>query len=426
MKTTLKEQSPFSMELTVSLDSDELGTYVTQARKQASQGLEVNGFRKGKVPEDVAKEQLSDGQLREAALQFAMEESFSKAVSEQKWDVAMTEELNVKKNTPEELTYTVLVRLWPNVELGDVKQFSVPRKPVTVDDAKFTEAVDTLRNMKASFLVKEGAVAEGDRVELDFSATKDGKAVPGAEGKNHPLVVGGSTFMPGFEEQLVGLRAGDTKEFDLTAPKDYAYTELAGSTLHFMVTVNTVQIVMRPEVNDNFAKTLKYDSVDALNTAVRESVLAQERIKERDRVRLAIMDTILSGIDIATPDFLVEQELEQMVGRFETDLQSKGLGLDLYLARLNKTRDDIKKQWKKEAERQVRMSLIVRQVIKDRRIVPNEADVESTLKDTLARLSGQEGFDPGSVDMDALRRTVADRIVTEQALGYLEQSCATA
>ena len=151
METTLKEKSPYSVQLTITLHADELGTYLAQAREQASKGLALDGFRKGKVPADILKEKLSDDQLREAALQFAMEESFSRAVAEQKWDVATTEELNVKKNTPEELTYTVLVRLWPNVELGDLSRFSVERRPVVADDAKISEAMDTLRNMKASF-----------------------------------------------------------------------------------------------------------------------------------------------------------------------------------------------------------------------------------------------------------------------------------
>lgn len=426
MKTTLKEEQPFTVLLTVSLDEADLKAYVRDARELASKNLKVDGFRKGKAPDNVASEHLSDEQLREASLQIALEDSFSKAVQEQKWDVARTEELQVKKNTPTELSYAVRVRLWPNVELGDLGRFAVQRHEVVVNDESLKQATETLLNMRATFMDKEGSVAEGDRVEIDFSASKDGKDVPGAEGKNHPLVVGGKTFMPGFEEQLIGLRAGDAKEFNLKAPDDYAHSELAGSTLHFTVTVKKVQLVMRPEVNDEFAKSLKYDNVDALNVAIKESVRAQEAAKERDRIRLAVMDAILDETKMSTPDFLVQEETEGMLRRFEQDLQSKGLGLELYLARLNKTRDDIKKQWKEEAERQVRMSLVLRQVIKDQRIMADESEVESTLTDTLGRLSNQEGFSQEGLDMDALRRTVADRIVTEKALAYLERACAKA
>lgn len=426
MKTTLKEESAYTIRLTVSLDKDDISEHMRSARQQASKDLSVDGFRKGNVPEDVASEHLSDDHIKEAALQLALEDSFSRAVREQQWDVVRTEELKVVKNSPQELSYTVLVRLWPPVQLGDLSRFSVQRKSVSVSDEQVNEALDTLRNMRATFLDKEGPIADGDRAEIDFTATKDGKPVPGAEGKNHPLIIGGKTFMPGFEEHLVGLRAGDRKEFDLTAPKDYAYQELAGNTLHFAVIVGKVQLVMRPDITDDFAKELKYDGVDSLKQAVRESVRAREQAKERDRIRLAIMDSVLGQVVAPSPEFLVTEETEQMIRRFESDLQSKGLALDLYLARLNKTRDDIKKQWKGEAERQVRMSLVIRQVIKDQRIVPENEEIESTLRDTLGRLSRQDGFSEDALDTDALRRTIADRIVTEKALTYLERTCTAA
>ena len=426
MQTTLKEEHPYSIRLTVSLDKEDLAEYVRAAREAARKDLAVDGFRKGNVPDDVAEKHISDDQLREAALQFALEGSFSRAVQEQQWDVAKTEELKVTKNTPEALTYSVLVRVWPTVALADLSQCTVEPKTVSVTEEQVDQGLETLRNMRASFLDKEGPVAEGDRVEIDFSATKDGKAVPGAEGKSHPLVVGGSSFMPGFEEQLIGLRAGDRKEFDLTAPEDYAYPELAGKTLHFTVSVGKVQLVMRPEVNDEFAKSLKYESEASLRKAVRDSVQAQEAAKERDRIRLAIMDRILGATDVPAPDFLVAEETEMMIRRFESDLATKGLGLDLYLARLGKTRDELRGQWQDEAIRQVKMSLVVRQIIKDQHIMPGEDEVEASVQDAVARLSKQEGFSEEALDMTALRRTVADRVVTERALAYLEQTCVKA
>ena len=424
MKTTLKEEQPYTTRMSVLLDHDDLAEHVRKARELAQKDLEVDGFRKGNVPDDIALKHITDEHVREAAMQLALEASFSRAVTEQKWDVAKTEELKVTKNTSDELSYTVLVRIWPSIELGDLSRCAVERKNVSVSEDRMKQGLETLQNMRSTFLDKEGSVADGDRVEIDFSATKDGKAVPGAEGKSHPLVVGGSTFMPGFEEELIGLRAGDRKEFDITAPKDYAYPELAGNMLHFTVLVNKVQIVMRPDINDDFAKQLKYENVETLKKAVRDSVLAQEMTKERDRIRMAIMDSLLSDTNVPSPDFLVKEETEMMVRRFEQDLASKGLGLDMYLARLSKTRDDLTKQWQTEAERQVRMSLVVRQIIKDQQIAPDESEVQATMKDTISRMSGQEGFSEESLDMDALKRSVADRMVTEKALAYLEKSCA--
>jgi len=423
MKTTLKEQqSPWTLAVTVSLDEGDLSGHFSAARKELAKELAVEGFRKGKAPDDVASSQLSDEKVRQAALQIALEKSFSDVVRQQNWDIARTEELQVLKNTLEELTYSVMVCLWPQVDLGGVAEVTVARKEVLVGQEQMEEALDTLRNMRASFLEKEGPIAQGDRVELDFRATRNGVAVPGAEGNAHPLIVGGKTFLPGFEEELVGLRTGDRKEFDLKAPDDYPYREIAGATLHFEVTVSKVQLVMRPEINDAFAKELKYENTEALREAIQQSVQAQERTRERDRIRLAIMEAIITKAELPTPDFMVTEETDRIIGRFEQDLQSKGLGLELYLSRLGKTRDDLVSQWQGEAQRQVRMSLIIRQVIKDQRLTADTEEVEQTFRDTLGKLSGQEGFNEQEIDAEALRRTVADRIVTEKAFAYLERT----
>ena len=423
MKTTTKQRNDYVIELTVTLDGSDLKDYLEQARRQLASGLSVDGFRKGMVPDDVARKHLTDEQVRQAALELAVEGSFSNAVREQGWDVAKTEGLNVTKNDAEELSYHISVSVWPTVPLQGLAEIKIPVREVTVTDEQVQEALDTLRNMKASFLDKEGVVADGDRVEIDFTSTVDGKPIPGGDGKGYPLIVGGKSFLPGFEEQLVGLRKGDSKSFDVKAPDDYARSELAGKTVSFAVTIGSVQIVMRPEVDDEFAVSLKYENADALKEAARSSVAAQERTKERDRVRLAIMDEFLSKSDVPAPGYLVDEELDRMVQRFEQDLAGRGLSLDIYLSRLGKSRDEIREQWKSEAQRQVRMSLVVRQVVKERGITADPSVVEATMKDTLERFSGEEGFAAESVDQEMLRRTVQDRLVTEQALAYLEREC---
>jgi len=423
MKISTKEKGDHVVELTISLGADELATHINQAKEQLVSEVSVDGFRKGKAPDKMASQKISDDKVREAALQASVESSFSSVAKEQELDVAKTSELKILKNTPTELTYSILVSIWPKLELGDLSRFGTTRQTIQVTDEQVKEALDTLRNMKATFLDKEGPVTEGDRTEIDFAASVDDKPVSGGEGKNHPLVVGGKTFMPGFEEQLIGLRGGDTKEFELIAPKDYAHPDLAGKTLHFTVTIRKVQVVMRPEINDEFAHSLKFDDTKSLEQAARDSVTAQERTKERDRIRLAIMNKILAETKLPAPEFLVQEEVEQMTRRFEQDLQAKGLGLDLYLARLGKSRDEMKKQWQDEAARQVRMSLIIRQVIREQHIDVSEQEADAMLKDTVSQFASQEGIPQDKLDTETLRRTIVDRILTEKALAHLEHVC---
>lgn len=426
MHVTKNHIDDHSVDVEIQLDKEELQEYILAAKSALVEGLTVEGFRKGKAPAHIAEKELSEQAVRSEALERALEGSFTKAVQEQQWDVARTDDLKVEQNDAEGLKYHVRVHLWPAVILPELATVRVDRKAVVVSDAEIQEALDTVRNMRATFLDKEGPAAIGDRVEIDFDASLHNVPIEGGSSRNHALIIGGKEFMPGFEDHLVGLRPEMTAEFTITAPADYHETQLAGKEIQFKVTLHRVQSVLKPAVDDTFAKSVgHFDTVQQLESSIRSGITAEKTTKEQQRVRLAILDAIIAHGTVPAPVDLVTEELHHMVHRFGDDLRERGTELSMYLARLKKTEADLESEWRPEAERQVRIQLVLREIAKQQHIQVAPEELEQAAQELLASYvrSGQIG-DVQQIDQERLRSTIADRMLRDKVLGFLELSCA--
>jgi trigger factor len=263
-------------------------------------------------------------------------------------------------------------------------------------------------------------------VEVDFDASIAGTPVEGGSSRNHPLIIGGKNFMPGFEEELVGLAAGQTKQFTLTAPTEYYEQSLAGKTIDFSVTVRRVQAVLKPAADDAFARSLgQFTDLAQLRANVHDGLLREKNAAERQRIRLAILDAIISATTVPAPVHLCERELDQMVHRFEHDLRDRGMELSMYLARIKKTQEQLRTEWMPQAERQVRIMLILRALARSQNIAVDQQELESQMNAAITEMvrSGQATED--QVDPERVRTALSERILTEKTLGFLESRCAT-
>ena len=389
--------------------------------------MTVEGFRKGKAPQHLVDKQLNTEVVRTEALELALEGSFSEAVVQQGWDIIRTTDLKVERNDATGLRYSVQVHLWPQVTLPDLETIKVPRKTIEVSESEIDEGLDTVRNMRATFLDKVEAAMAGDRVEVDFDASMNGTPIEGGSSRNHPLVIGGKSFMPGFEEELTGLKAGESRQFTLTAPADYYEPMLAGKRVDFSVIMRRVQSVLKPAADEAFAKSLgNFTGIEQLRVSLREGIANEKRAKEKQRVRLAILDAIIEKTSVPAPESLVKSELDEMVHRFGHDLQGKGIELSMYLARMKKTEDDLRKDWHAEAKRQVRITLVLRTTAKQKSIVVSPDEVEAALNEAIGELIRQGQMTEDQVDPQRIRNALHERMLTDRTLDFLEGTCATA
>lgn len=424
METKVTQIEEGRVQLAVELNRDELQRYIDRVQKEALSEIQVDGFRKGKVPENLGKQQLDTQKVLQAALQDALEGSLSEAVKKTELDVYRVSDLKITENSGDGLKYTVHVTLFPKAALPDLKEFSATRKETTVNDVEIAETLEVLRGSRSTFTAKGTAAVTGDRVEVDFHVKSDGKTIEGGESKNHPLIIGGKGFIPGFEDQLVGMKKDEQKTFSLMAPADYYHKDIAGKKLDFEVTMKSVQNVTKPEINDAFAQSLgKFQNLDQLKGGIREGIYEEKRQKEQQRVRLEVLDQIAAKMNVKLPEAFIEDQLETLLANFERDLGERGMEIGMYLAQLGKTRDDLKKEWRPEAERQAKISFVIHKVAQERDLTATPQEIAETLNQQVQALAARGAIDPSQIDVANARRAIADQLTNEKALEFIEGIC---
>lgn len=424
MQSNITSIKDWKTTLTVELDRTELSHYIEQVEAQALGEVEIDGFRKGKVPKDLARKHIDQQQLLQAALEQALHRSLSLAISEQNLDVLRVSDLSVKENTAEKLLYTVLLTVMPDIKAPDIAEIKVQRKPVEVGDDEIDQTLSMIRESRAIFNPKEAPAATGDRVEVDFTVKEGDKVIEGGESKNHPVVIGANKFIPGFEDQLIGLKKDEEKSFSLTAPKDYFHKDIAGKKLNFSVTVRNVQTIEKPELTDAFVQGVgQFKNLDQLKLSIKEGISAEKREKETQRLRLEILDHLIKKADVPAPDFMVKDQLDAMVASFDRDLHERGMEMGMYLAHLNKTQDDLRKEWQTEAEKQVRISLLVHAIAKQKNLIAEEPEVEETFNQMIQMMVARGNTDPASIDPEQVKQNIRERLTTEKTLNFIEGLC---
>lgn len=426
MLNNLRKLNNSQIKATVELDREDLQKYLNKAETILGGNLEVKGFRKGKVPNELLKKHLDQGQVRALALEMAVEESLSDVIKTSSLDVLDTSQLAIEKNDPVQLKYSVLLDLFPEVALADLGKIKVKRQDVKVEDKEVEDALEVIKNSRSSFVNKDDneTAEEGDRVEVDFEVRKEGQIIEGGVSKNHPLIIGGRNFIPGFEDKLVGMKKNEERSFSLTAPVDYFYKDIAGKELAFKVKMNDIKRVVRPEVNDNFARSLgQFVDMGELKESVKEGLTQEKKIKENQKLRLEILDNIISRSQIGVPENLLIKQLDIMVSDFDHTLHEKDLELGLYLAKIGKTQEELKKEWTKDAEKQVKTSLILRKLSKDLNIEASQEEVEKMAGQVIQSAIAKGEADQADIDPEKIKENIASRIVNEKALEYLESHC---
>lgn len=422
MTHQFKKIDQFQKELTVELVKDDLKRYVERTEDILGQDLKVDGFRKGKVPKDQLKKHLDPAVVLESALDVAIRESLARVIQEEDLDMMSFSKPEVKENTPEKLVYKVLLVLFPDIKIKDIDGLKVVRKDVVVEQKEVEDTLNTIRKSRAGYGEKDGPADNGDRVEIDFEVKAEGNPIDGGVSKNHPMILGEKHFIPGFEENLVGMKKDEEKAFSLTAPENYYRKDMAGKKLDFNVKMIKVQSVRVPELNDDFAKTLgKFDGIADLVISVKDGLLQEKRIKEQQRVRLEILNQMTKASNIDAPDFMVAKQLDSMLRDFDNNLHANGMELGLYLAHVGKTQEDLKKDWKGEAENQVKIFLILHKAAKDRNITASREEVDQELNTVVQSILMRGGTLQENMDVERLKEDISTKIINEKTLSSLEK-----
>ena len=424
MNSSLKKISSNKYELTVDLGREELSGYVKKAEKVITDEVKIDGFRKGKVPKDRIRKEVGDQYILEQALDIAVQDSLAKTINEKKLEVLEVSGLNVKENSASKLLYTIQVVTFPEVELPKISDIKVKSRDINVEQKEIMDALDFLRTSRAKLVTKEGAAERGDRVEVDFEVTSDGLPVEDGVSKSHPLVIGDNKFIPGFEDQLIGMKKDENKKFSLKAPADYFHKSVAGRILDFSVKVLAVQIVNKQDLNDDFAKSSgKFQKLQELEENIRNGILEEKKIKEKQRLRLEILARIFEKSKIDLPDEMVDGKVNEMIIGFDNELHAKGMELSFYLAHLGKNETDLRKDWRPEAERQVGYALILRKMAKVNNFSPSKEEIEEEANRVAQAMVMRGQINPENLNLETLKEAIEGDLTNEKVFKMLEDSC---
>lgn len=376
--------------LTVEVTAEEVAKGLDQAFKKVVKQINVPGFRKGKMPRQMFEKMYGVESLFQDALDIILPHAYGHAVEDAGIDPVDQPEIDVvtmEKGQP--LVFTAKVVVKPEVTLGNYKGLEVTKLEETVTDKEIDEQLQSQQNRLAELVVKEDAIVEGDTAVIDFEGFVDEVAFEGGAGTDYPLEIGSNSFIPGFEEQLVGSKTGDAKDVEVTFPEEYHAAELAGKAATFKVTVKEVKGKELPELNDDFAKEVdaEVEGIDALRAKLKEVTAEEKKQLAAQTLRDTLVEAAAENATIDIPEAMIASETDRMLQEFGQRLEQQGMNLDLYYQFSGQDEEALRSQMTEDANNRVKVSLTLEAIAKQENIEASEEDINAELEKMSAQFN---------------------------------------
>ena len=350
-----------------------------KAFKKKVKEVKVDGFRKGSVPKNIYIEKFGIESLYMDAANDVVQDAYTKALQDSKVEPVIEPVIDVKEINEEKVVFEITITGKPEVKLGDYKNLKVKKEDVEVSKEEVDHEIEHLREQFAEIRVKEdGKVEDGDTAVIDFKGTVDGKELEGGSGENFPLEIGSHTFIPGFEEGVLGMKVGEEKDLHLKFPEDYV-KDLAGKEVVFHVTLNEIKTRILPDIDEDFFKDLGYDKVTNQDELVIE---VEKMIKDRktqdadDRFLEEVLKNASENMEVDLPEEIIDDEVHRMMHQFESQLKMQGLTLDQYMEFTKMSHEDFHKNMEPEAIKRIKYRYLIEAVAEKEKIEVTDEEAE--------------------------------------------------
>ncbi|WP_186576235.1 trigger factor [Aquibacillus kalidii] len=370
--------------LTVEVESEKFDKALDQAFKKVVKQVQVPGFRKGKMPRGLFEQRFGVESLYQDAVDIILPEAYSGAIDETGIEPVDQPEVDITQiEKGKNLIFTAKVTVKPEVKLGEYKGLEVEEENTEVSDEDVEHELKHQQEHHAELVVKEeGTVENGDTVVMDFEGFVDGEAFEGGKAENHSLEIGSGSFIPGFEEQLVGKEAGVDAEVEVTFPEEYHAEELAGKAATFKVKIHEIKAKELPELDDEFAKDVdeEVETLDELKKKIRERLENQKATDADNKKRESLVEQASDNAEVEVPEAMVSTELDRMLNEFEQRLQMQGMTLDMYYQFSGQDADALKEQMKEDAGKRVKTNLTLEAIANTENVEATEEDINKELE----------------------------------------------
>ena len=399
--------------LTVEVPEEKVKEGLNQAFKKVVKEVQAPGFRKGKMPRPMFEKMYGVESLYNDALDFILPEAYRNAVDEADIDPVDRPEIDIEQmEKGKSLIFKATVTVKPEVKLGEYKGLEVTRQETEVTDEEIEEQLKNSQTAFAELVVKEdGEVENGDTVKLDFKGFSEGVPFEGGEAQDFDLEIGSGSFIPGFEEQMVGMKVDEEKEIEVTFPEEYHAAELAGKPAVFKVTVKEIKAKEIPELNDELAKEIdeEVESLDELRTKLKEKTAEEKKSASETAIRDDLVEAAARNAEIDIPEAMITSEVERMLEEFEQRLQQQGMNLELYFQFSGQDEEALRTQMQDDATNRVRVSLTLEAIGQAENIEVTEEEINAELQ----KMSDQFGM-----EVEQIKSTLGGTAVLENDLRF--------
>ena len=391
MHVTTTPAPKSTVELEIELPPERLDQAIRDAVQHLSRRTRVPGFRPGKAPRPVLERVLGPGAVLDDAVEHLVESAYREALVKE--DILPLTNADVEVVQAEEgkpLVFKATVQVRPDVTLGDYRSFNFGPEIETIDDAKVDQVVEELRDQNATLAaVEDRGAKDGDYAVIAFVGTRDGTPFEGGSSERMPLILGQERLIPGFEANLVGLKPGDSTEFDITFPDDYAETELAGQTVHFAVDVKELREKVLPDLEADFFRQLgDFEDLPALRADIQRRLESNAIDRARHEFADKIIEYAVANATVELPEVLIDQEVEVMHDEFRGQIARQGITEEAYLKVMEKTEADLHEQFRPSAEKRVKMLLVLSKVAEAEGVTIDDAAVDAEVARGRERYAG--------------------------------------
>ena len=368
--------------LTIEVPAEELEKALEKAYQKQKKNISVPGFRKGKVPRAMVEKMYGPAVFYEDAVNSLVPEEYSKAAEESKLDIVSRPEINVEQiEKGKAFIFTATVAVKPEVTLGEYKGLEVAKADTTVTDEEVEAELKKEQEKNARTInVEDRPAADGDTVTLDFEGSVDGVPFDGGAGKDYPLTLGSHSFIPGFEEQLVGAALEEEKEVNVTFPEDYQAEELAGKAAVFKCTIHKIEAKELPELDDDFAKDVsEFDTLAEYKEDVKKNLTEKKAEDARRAKEDAAVDKVIENAQMDIPEAMIETQTRQMLDDFARRMQSQGLSMEQYFQFTGQSVDKMMEDMKPQALKRIQTRLVLEKIAEVENIQPTEEEVNEEI-----------------------------------------------
>ena len=378
---SVEKQEKSIVELVIEVSGEEFEAAIEKVYKKQRSKISVPGFRKGKAPRKIIEGMYGSGVFYEDAINEIYPEAYSQAVEQEKLDVVAWPQVEIQEVGKDGFTFKAKVTVRPEVKLGEYKGLTAEREEVTVTDEDLDNELKPYINRATRAVTVEREAKLGDTVVIDFEGFKDDVAFEGGKAEGFSLELGSGTFIPGFEDQLVGTKAGDEKDLNVTFPEDYQAEELAGAPVVFKVKVHEVKEKQLPTVDDEFAKDVsEFETLADLKKDLGDKLKARREDAAQHAFENALIEQVVENMEVEIPEAMVDAEAEKLVNNYTQRVTSQGIPFDQYLAMMGMTMEQMKEQAKESALKQVQSDLALGAIVDAEKIEVTDEEVEAEIK----------------------------------------------